>query len=271
MRYEALYDGKKVPVLGLGTWRIGGGEWEDGSRDRECIDAMRKALGLGYTLIDTAEMYAGGHTEELVGKAIEGFEREKLFITSKVWSSNLRYEDLLRAFEGSLRRMKMDYIDLYLIHWPNPDIPMKETFDAMNELSGEKRARYVGVSNFSVEQMREAAVLSSVPLVTNQVKYNVLYREPEYDGVLDYCRKKGMLLTAWKPLDRQGVLSNPVLQEIASKYGATAAQVSIAWLVRQRGVITIPMSMQERHLRENLEAVDLDIRDDGLKILENLR
>ena len=270
MLYKKLYDGKKVPVIGLGTWTMGGEEQRDTSRDKECIYAIKKALEIGYTLIDTAEMYGAGHTEELVGIAIEGFNREKLFITSKVWSTNLKYDDVFRSFDGSLRRMKIDYIDLYLIHWPNPEIPMEETFRALNKLADQGLVRYVGVSNFDVEQMIEAQKLSSTPLACNQVEYNILHREPEKNGVLDFCQKNGMILTTWKPLDRKNVLANRTIIRVARKYNATPAQIALNWLIRKENVVTIPMSLKEVHLWENFNAADLKLEDIDLKLLDEL-
>ena len=271
MKYEQLFDGRRLPVMGLGTWTVGGGLSQDYSRDKHSIDVMKKALEMGYTHIDTAELYGSGHTEELVGEAIAGFNREGLFITSKVWSSNLRYKDVLHAFYNSMERMKIDYMDLYLIHWPNPGIPMKDTFMALNEVIEKKHAKYVGVSNFGVEQMKEAVKFSSTPLVTNQVEYNVSYREPERNGVLEYCQQHNILLTAYKPLGRGGSLSNPLIIRIAERYDVTPAQVVINWLVRQRKVIAIPMSLNEKHLKDNLQAADLEISKEDLDGLDNLK
>lgn len=259
MIYKKLYDGKKIPVIGLGTWTMGGNGIKDTSRDKECIEAIRKALEMGYTLIDTAEMYGEGHTEELIGKAIEGFNRKKLFITSKVWLTNLRYDDVLKSLDNSLKRMKLDYIDLYLIHWPNPEIPLNETFKALNELLEKKLIRYMGVSNFTVEEMIEAKKFSSTQIACNQVEYNILFREPEKNGVLKFCQENNIILTAWKPLDRKRVLSNATIIKIAQKYNATPAQIAINWLIRKRNVITIPMSLNASHLKENLYAPDIKL------------
>ena len=268
MLYKKLYDGKEIPAIGLGTWTMGGEEKKDTSRDKECIKAIKTALEIGYTLIDTAELYGNGHTEELVGKAIKGFDREKLFITSKVWLTNLRYRDVLKSFNKSLKRMKIDYIDLYLIHWPNPEIPMIETFKALNELVEKGLIRYEGVSNFNVEQMKEAQRLSSTPLACNQVEYNILYREPEKNGVLDFCQNNSMILTAWKPLDRKNVLSNQTIIKIAQKYNATAGQIALNWLVRKEKVVTMPMSLKKSHLKENLYAAEIELSKEDIKILD---
>ncbi len=270
MRYETLYDGTEVPVIGLGTWRIGGGMSADYSRDDYYVDVIQTAIEMGYTHIDTAEMYGSGHTEELVGQAIAPFDRHELFITTKVWSSNLRYADVLDAFEGSLRRLGTDYVDLYLIHWPNSSIPLEETFRALNELVAGDRARYVGVSNFSLEQLKRAEQLSDVPIATNQVEYHVLTRRPRRNGVLTYCQDNDILLTAYEPLGKGRVLNNRELQHLAEKYDATPAQVAINWLVRQPKVITIPKSDKVNHLQQNLEAVDLELAAEDVTKLNEL-
>jgi len=270
MQYKELYDGKKIPVIGLGTWAMGGEEQKDTSHDKECISAIRKALDIGYKLIDTAEMYGQGHTEELVGKAIKGFDRDELFITSKVWLTNLRYKDVLKSFKKSLKRMKIDYLDLYLIHWPNPEIPMEETFEALNELVSKDFTRYIGVSNFNVDQMKKAQELSLIPLACNQVEYNILYREPEKNEVLDFCRKNGMILTAWKPLGRKNVITNKIIIRIAQKYNTTPAQIGLNWLVKKKNVIAIPMSLNKNHLEENFNSTNLELEEKDLETLDGL-
>jgi len=271
MLYEKLYDGKEIPVIGLGTWTMGGEEQKDTSRDKECIRAIREALDIGYTIIDTAEMYGEGHTEELVGEAIKGFNREKLFITSKIWPINLRYKDVFKSFHSSLKRMRVDFIDLYLIHWPNPDIPMEETFKALNELMAKGLVHYIGVSNFNVDQMKEAQKYSSIPLACNQVAYNIMYREPELNGVLEFCQKNNIILTAWKPLERKKLLSNKTIVSMAKKYNVTPAQIALNWLVRKEKVVTIPMSLKKSHLKENYESPDIGLAKEDLRILDGLK
>jgi diketogulonate reductase-like aldo/keto reductase len=270
MRYETLHDGTSIPVIGLGTWNIGGGMSPDRSSDRESIESIRNAIRMGYTHIDTAQMYGAGHTEELVGRAIKTFPREELFVTTKVWSSDLRKKDVLSGFEGSLSRLVVDYVDLFLIHWPNPAIPLEETFEAFNELVRRKVVRYVGVSNFSRAQLREAERLSDAHITTNQVEYNLLNREPERNGVLEYCRKAGIILTAYEPLGKWSIFSNRALQELAASSGVSAAQLAINWLLRKPNVITIPKSVDEGHLRENLKAVDMELPREVINALDDL-
>ena len=170
MEFKKLTDSITIPVIGLGTWTIGGGDVADTTYDSEDISAMKTAIKLGITHIDIAEAYAGGHTEELVGRAIGGFDRKSLFVTSKVSPEHLSYDDLLASAKGSLRRLNTDYLDLYLIHAPNPDIPIQETMKAMDSLVEQKLIRYMGVSNFSVEQIKMTEIpIGSVGVVISYV------------------------------------------------------------------------------------------------------
>jgi diketogulonate reductase-like aldo/keto reductase len=269
MKYESLPNNENIPVLGLGTWGVGGSTSPRPSRDQEMLSALRRALEMGYTHIDTAEMYADGHTEELIGEVIQDFERENLFITSKVWSSNLHYQNVLKACEGSLRRLGTSYLDLYLIHWPSSNIPFAETFRALNELVKNGKVRHLGVSNFDLAQLKEAQALSNTPIVTNQVPYSVLNRRYARNGVLEYCQNSAILLTAYSPL-KGGVRSNARVKRVALQHRVTPAQVALHWLIRQSQVITIPKSTNEQHLRENLAAVEIDLREEDVKTLDGL-
>jgi diketogulonate reductase-like aldo/keto reductase len=259
MKFETLYNGEKIPRLGLGTWAIGGESTPDTTRDSFYIDAIRTALELGYTLIDTAEMYGGGHTEELIGRAIKGNRREGLFITSKAWDTHLRYPDVVRACEASLKRLGMDYLDLYLIHWPNSRIPLQETFKGLNQLVEQGKTKYLGVSNFNLQLLKQAQELSGFPIATDQVPYNLQNREYAKNGVLDYCQKNNIILTAYQPIERGRLLNDRRLRSIAERYQATPAQIALAWLIHQPKVIAIPMSTSREHLKENLDALDIDL------------
>jgi len=276
MRYETFYDGKRIPVIGLGTWTVGGGMSADYSRDAEYVQLVQAALEMGYTHIDTAEMYGAGHAEELVGKAVRdycresGIAREELFVTTKVSPSHLGYGDVLEALERSLHRLGMDYVDLFLIHWPNSSIPLAETFRALNELVEKGSAKRVGVSNFDLGQLREACELSETPVATNQVEYNLLQRSPRRTGLLDYCREHDILLTAYEPLGKGRLMRHSGLAEIAERSGVHKAQLALAWLLRQEKVITIPMSASEMHLRENLLAPELDLSEETYAELDAL-
>jgi diketogulonate reductase-like aldo/keto reductase len=269
MIYERLPGGERVPVLGLGTWGMGGSSSPNYSQDDRVRAAIRAALELGYTHIDTAEMYADGHTEELIGEVIRDFDRQDLFLTSKIWSSNLRYGSVLEACHGSLRRLGTEYLDLYLIHWPNASIPLEETFRALNELVADGKVRYLGVSNFSLRELKEAQGLSQTPIATNQVPYSLKNRRYANNGVLEYCRTNGILLTAYSPL-KGGVLGDRTVKRIARQNGVTPAQVGLHWLIRQPQVITIPKSTDEKHLRQNFDAVEVELPSEALAALDDL-
>jgi diketogulonate reductase-like aldo/keto reductase len=260
MQKVKLLDGTQLPVLGLGTWSYGGGNSADTSHDAESIATMRQIIGMGYTHIDTAESYGKNHCEEIVGQAVKAFDRKDIFITTKVAPEHLHAEDVIKAAEGSLRRLDVDALDLYLIHWPNPDIPLEDTFRGLNALLADGRIKRVGLSNFSVAQMQESMRLCKGPIITNQVKYNLLHREPENNGVLAFCQKEGIALTAYSPL-KSDVMDHAVVKRIAASHQATPAQVAIQWLVRQPFVITIPKTSDIEHAQENLGALDVHLSD----------
>ena len=242
--------GEKVVVIGMGTWGIGGYYTPDYSRDKEYINALRRGLELGMTLIDTAEMYAQGHSEELVGEAIKGFDRDSIFIITKVWYTNLRYDDVIKA-----ARLKTNYIDLYLVHAPNPSIPIEETMKAMEKLVMDGLVRYIGVSNFTVHELERArAALSRTDIVANEVEYNLLNRSIEKD-LIPYCIREGITIIAYTPLAKGVLARNKFLESIGRKYGKTAAQVALNWLICWKPVIAIPKAANIKHLEENAGAM----------------
>ena len=257
MEYREITKGVSIPVLGLGTWGMGGKETPNKARDSETVTAIRMAIELGLTHLDTAEYYGAGHAEELIGEAIEGMDRKTLFITSKVWHNHLRRNDLLNSMRASLKRLGVDQVDLYLVHWPNPDVPLKETMGAMEECIREGFTRFIGVSNFSAQLMQEAqSYLEGTRLIANQVQYSLLDQKPCME-LLPACRKMGVSLVAYRPLERGAILEtpNPVMDEIAEAHGKTRIQVAINWLISQEGVFTIPKSTNPVHLMEFLGAL----------------
>jgi len=271
MKYETL-NGTRVAKIGFGTWKIGGGSYADPSQDARSLAALRSALELGYTHFDTAEIYASGHAEELLGQAVResGIPRETLFIASKVDPSNLRYTNVLDACAGSLRRLGMGYLDLYLIHWPSRSIPLQETFRALNQLVREGRVRHVGVSNFDVRLLEQTRAESESPVFTDQVPYSLADRSYVRNGVLSYCQKNDILLTAYSPVEKGRVRVSSTLKAIADAHNATTYQVALAWLVSQPRVITIPMSLDREHQAENLAAAEIDLTEDEIEQLNGL-
>lgn len=269
-RTTKLFDGRPLDRIGLGTWKMGGGHSPDPSQDAAALAALRAAFELGYRHLDTAEMYAGGHTEELIAQALEGYRREDFFITSKVMPGHLRYHQVLEACRGSLRRLRTDYLDLYLIHWPDSGVPLEETMRAMVDLHRQGLVRYIGVSNFDLDLLRQAQALSPVPLATNQVPYSLYHREYVRNGVLAYCQEHNILLTAYTPVKDARPAAAQAVSRLAEKYGASPVQIALYWLVRQPGVITIPMSLNPAHLKENLETLELEIDPADLETLDRL-
>jgi diketogulonate reductase-like aldo/keto reductase len=249
-----LKSGKSMPILGFGTWNLGG---------KEARQSVRKALELGYNHIDTAEGY---HNEEEVGKVLEDYDREDLFLTSKVLPSNLHYEDVLRSCEASLEKLGTSYLDLYLVHWPNPTISIRETIAAFEKLHEQGKVKSIGVSNFSYYQLRIFQKISELPVSVNQVEFHPLYHDEE---LLEYCRENGIQLTASAPLARTKVLEEDPVRELANKYDKTPAQIVLRWEVG-KGVVTIPKSSTLEHIEENLEIFDFDLAPEEVKSLEDL-
>ncbi len=225
--------------------------------DKKDIIAIQRAMELGITHIDTAESYADGHTETLVGQAIKDVDRSKLFIVSKISPTHLGYKNVFISFKASLRRLQIDYLDMYLIHSPNPEIPIKETLKAMDELVADGLVKYIGVSNFKPQRLNDAQKHTKNKLVVNQVYYNLKRREPESKGLLEYCQQNDILLEAYRPLEKGLLLNQPalVLEKIAKKYSKTPAQVAINWLISQDNVVTLSKTSTIEHLRENLGAI----------------
>ena len=269
MKYETLHNGEQIPKLGFGTWKIGGGSYADPKLDSVSLAALRSALEVGYTHFDTAEMYASGHTEELLGRAIREthVNREMLFITTKALPSHLKYDDALKACDNSLKRLKMEYIDLYLIHWPQAGMKLEETFRALNKLVRDGKVRHLGVSNFNLRLLKESQALSETPLITNQVPYSLSDRSYIHNGVLEYCQQNDILLTAYEPVDKGHLNVNQALRSVAAAHNATPYQIALAWLISQPRVITIPMSLNPGHIRENFESANIELTREEFKML----
>jgi diketogulonate reductase-like aldo/keto reductase len=258
-----------MPKIGFGTWTIGGEGKADPAADKSSLNALRSALELGYTHFDTAEVYAAGHAEELLGRAIRDLHipRETLFITSKVSPEHLQFADILCCCENSLKRLGMEYLDLYLVHWPRQGMMLEEVFRALNQLVQDGKVRHLGVSNFNLKLLQKAAALSATPLLTNQVSYSIPDRTYQNNGVLQYCQENDILLTAYSPVKRRNIKSNPVLKAIAQARGTTHMQIALAWLAMQPRVIAIPMSSNPQHQAENLLAADLLLSEAEMKQL----
>lgn len=259
--------GLELPAIGLGTWGIGGGYWTpDHSQDDLWIESLRYGIELGATLIDTAEMYGGGHAEELVGKAIAGFDREEIFIVSKVWQTHARRDEVVRAAEASVRRLGT-HIDLYLIHWPPEGVDICETMRGLEAVVEKGYSRFLGVSNFSLSLIEEArSCLSREDIAAIENKFSLLDRRDE-QSVIPYAEREGMLYLAYTPLEKGQLAKDPFLASIGGKYGKTAAQVALNWLIRFNPVVPIPKAADKKHVEENLGATGWRLSEEDWKAI----
>ncbi len=263
-------DGFSLPVLGLGTYGMGGKRERDVSNDdARDVSTIRSAIQQGVTHIDTAESYASGYTEQLVSAAIQGVDRRMLFMTSKVAAGHLQPDDVRRACEGSLRRLGIAYLDLYLIHHPHPKVDLPQTMAAMDALVDDGLVRHIGVSNFTIPWLREAVAHAHHPIVTNQIHYGLYARAYADNGTLDYCREHGILVTAYRPLGVKGELQSApartLLEQTAAKYGKTPTQVALNWVIRQPNVVALVKTSNPDHLAEDLGAVGWELSDEDAR------
>lgn len=257
-----LPDGEAVPALGLGTWGMG----ERATARADEVAALHFGLDLGMALIDTAEMYGDGGAEEVVGEAIAG-RRDAVFLVSKVLPSNASRRATVAACERSLRRLGTDRIDLYLLHWRG-GTPLAETVAAFADLRRDGKIRHWGVSNLDLADMRElVAAPGGGDVATNQVLYNLTRRGIEHD-LLPWCRERRIPVMAYSPIEQGRMLAQPALKAVAGRHGATPAQVALAWLTRQDGLIVIPKAARIAHLRENRAAVGLRLSKADLAELD---
>ena len=239
--------GARIPLIGLGTWDL---------RGRTCARLVEQALRLGYRHVDTAEMY---DNEREVGEGLRasGVKREDVFITTKIWPSHFAPRELARAAKESLMRLRLSEVDLLLLHWPNPQIPLAETLGALCKVKRDGLARHIGISNFTVALIEEAVALASEPLVCNQVEVHAFLDQSK---VIAASRKHGMAVVAYSPIARGGLKNDKVLARIGQAHGKTAAQVGLRFLVQQR-IVVIPRTSRIERLSENFAIFDFDLSD----------
>jgi len=267
MRYLTLPSGRALPVLGQGTWGMG----EDRAARAAEVAALRLGLQLGMSLIDTAEMYGEGGAEEVVGEAIAG-RRDQVYLVSKVYPHNASRDGVRAACERSLHRLGTDRLDLYLLHWRG-SVPLEETLAAFEQLRDAGKILDYGVSNFDLDDMLEAAALpGGAGIAANQVLYNLAQRGIEWD-LLAWCRKRGIPVMAYSPLEsstseQATLLGSAQLRDVAHRHGKTPAQIALAWLLRQSGVVTIPKAVRLEHVRANSEALDIVLTGEDLAQLD---
>jgi diketogulonate reductase-like aldo/keto reductase len=257
-----LPSGERVPALGQGTWHMG----ETRRRMEEEAAAVKLGIELGMTLIDTAEMYGNGGAEEMVASAAEGL-RDKLFIVSKVYPHNASRAGVVTACERSLKRLQTDRIDLYLLHWRG-SIPLAETLAGFEQLVHDGKIRHYGVSNFDRGDMAEwVALQGGQTVAANQVLYNLSRRGPEWD-LVPWCRERKIAIMAYTPLGQGSLLRDRTLGEVARRRNATPAQIALAWLLRQQGMIVIPKAARLGHVRDNRGALDVALTEEDLLALD---
>jgi diketogulonate reductase-like aldo/keto reductase len=254
---------ERIPVIGMGTYALGN---STGDQRKDEIKALQRGIELGMKFIDTAEVYGHGKSELLVGQAIADC-RDEVFLATKVSPEHFGYDDVIRSCEASIQRLGVKFVDLYQLHWPSPRVPIHETMRAMEELVATGKTRYVGVSNFSVQQTMEAQ--ESLPrseLVSNQVRYSITSRSIE-DDLLPFCEREKLTIIAYSPLDTGNIPVDRIPKYLVDKYEMTPAQLMLNWVTYPDSVVTIPKAGKISHIEENASAVDLRISDADYRIL----
>jgi diketogulonate reductase-like aldo/keto reductase len=269
MKTAALPDGERVPVLGQGTWGMG----EKKSTHAEEVAALRLGIDLGMTLIDTAEMYGDGGAEKVVADAIDG-QRDRVFVVTKVYPHNASRTKLPKACERSLKRLRVNTMDLYLLHWRQRTPPLEETVETFEKLRAAGKIKRWGVSNFDVDDMQELlAIENGLNCAANQVLYNLKHREIEFD-LLPFLHQHStlnhqLIVMAYSPVGHgRGLLENKTLKKIAKRHDATSAQIALAWVLRQPGVIAIPKASNKKHVGENARSIQIKLTKEYLVELD---
>ena len=256
MESLTLLSGHSMPVVGLGTWPM---------RGDQCKEVVKQALELGYTHFDTAWIY---QNQREIGEALREVDadRSQLFITSKVGRDYLQYDVAIKQADENLQLLQMDYVDLMLVHWPNEAVQMEGYIRAFNEIFDAGKARSIGVSNFSVEQMERACSLSDAPISVNQIKYHPGYEQRD---VLQWCQENDVVVTAYSPLGKKDILRDPVLLDIARVHDKTSAHVALKWLL-QKGMIVIPKASSKEHLQANLDVFDWSLSESEMQAIDHI-
>lgn len=271
---KKLKNGFEIPEFGLGTWQMGGRRERDMANDDKAdIKAIQNAIEEGVIHIDTAEVYAKGHTEELIAEALKekNIDRKNLFIVSKVPGEHQGYEGVIEACKASLKRLNTDYLDLYLLHDYAEEFSLKETMQALVDLKDQGLVKNIGVSNFGIEHLKEAQSYCKHPIVCNQVHYNLRVREVEKSGLLTYCQENDIMIVAYRPTEKAKLFSETptVIEEMCKKYGKTFAQISINWLISQPNVVTLAKTRNPDHFKENLGAIGWYMEKEDIEKLRN--
>ncbi|MFB6074131.1 MAG: aldo/keto reductase [Haloarculaceae archaeon] len=248
-----LPSGDELPMLGFGTWNL----------HEETAGAVETALDAGYTHVDTAEGY---HNEDAIGEVLADRDREEIFLTSKVLPKHLNYDAVIDSCEASLERLGTDYLDLYLIHWPNPAISLRETLSAMAALHDRGLVKNIGVSNFSAYQLSCAHHVSDVPIAVNQIEFHPWFQRPD---LVEYCRETDTVIEAAAPLGRTDIFADETLQEIAEKYDRSPAQIAVRWAI-ENDVVVLPKSSTPEHIRANREVLEFELEEADREAIDSL-
>lgn len=270
-----------INKIGIGTWLMGGG-WDkdnmltfaDHEHDEQYIKAIRYSLDKGQNHIDTAQMYGAGHCEEVVGEAIKGYDRNKIFVASKVWKAYSQRKAVTKSIEDSLNRLKLDYLDLVYIHSSKNPFPMEEYMAGLNDAVDNGLAKGLAVSNFNLSQLKNAQKMSKHPILANQMLYNILERSDVTNEMLEYCIENNIVLVAYRPIERKLLADNcknEVVLEIANKYNKTPAQVALNWLISKNQVVAIPKAEKEKHIDENLGSLEFELNKEDIDKLDNIK
>ncbi len=259
--------GQLLPVIGQGSWNFPA----DAGAVAKTEAALRLGIELGMEHLDTAEMYGGGHSEEIIGSALKGVRRDSVFIVSKVLPSNATYKGTISACEKSLKRLKTDYLDCYLLHWRGSQ-PLTETIRGLERLIDDGKIRSMGVSNFDVDDMKEVLAIATKPIACNQILYNLYTRAPERK-LIPFCARKKIAIVGYTPFAQKrppqpGTAGGDTLQAIARDHNATVSQVILAFLVREENLFTIPKAAAEDHVRENAGAGNLKLTQAEIKKID---
>ena len=265
--------GQLIASIGQGCMGIGGEFKKNTILDKEFLWSLEYGIELGMTFIDTAEVYANGHSETLVGRAAKN-KRDKLFIATKFSPENNNYDNVLASAEGSLKRLNTSYMDLYQVHWPNPSIPIEETMTALDKLLKDGKVRFVGLSNFSQREMEEAQkFIDPVKIVSNQVEYNLFDRFIE-TSLMPYMSKSNSSIIAYSPLDKGKSFNdskkNQLMNKLSEKYKKTISQISLNWLLSHDNVFVIPKALKKNHIEINASSSDFEIDSDDIKEISKI-
>ncbi len=269
--FKKLKSSFEMPIYGLGTWLMGGTKEKDPSNDdKKDINTIQMNVDMGVKLIFTAQNYADGYCEELVGRAIEKYDRKNIILCTAIRKENSTYDNVLKSFDESLNRLRTNYIDIIYHHIRYQDVPIKETMKAFNQLVDAGKAKNIAVSNYSTDSLKEAQDNSKYPIVANQVYYNLMTRESETSGLVRYCQENDVILQAYRPLGAGKLTLKgkyKIVDEMCKKYNMTPSQIALSWLTSQPNITVVCTTSNKQHLKENLEAVNWGMNDDDIEKL----